>query len=154
MVNNEKTVDVLNTLIQINNDRFEGYETAFKETEEQDLKAQFSQFMQTSQHCKQELVGEVTRLGGEPTESTTVSGKFFRVWMDVKSSITSKNRKAILGSCDYGENVADETYQNVLNDDLEHLSFEQQNMLNAQHALLKADHDLVKSMHNDLIATL
>ena len=72
---NEKKIDVLNTLIQINNDRIEGYETAFKETEEQDLKAHFSQFMLTSQKCKQELVDEVTRLGGEPTESTRVSGK-------------------------------------------------------------------------------
>lgn len=49
---NQKKIDVFNTLIQINNDRFEGYETAFKETEEQDLKVCFSQFMQTSQKCK------------------------------------------------------------------------------------------------------
>jgi hypothetical protein len=32
---------VLNTLIIINNDRIEGYETAAKETEEQDLKVLF-----------------------------------------------------------------------------------------------------------------
>ena len=34
---NEKTIEALNTLITINNDRIEGYETAAKETEEQDL---------------------------------------------------------------------------------------------------------------------
>jgi len=90
---NEKTIEVLNTLVQINNDRIEGYETAFKETEEPDLKAHFSQFMLTSQKCKQELVNEVTRLGGEPTDSTRVSGKFFRVWMDVKAAITAKTAK-------------------------------------------------------------
>ena len=152
MIDNEKTVDVLNTLIQINNDRIEGYDTAFKETEEQDLKAHFSQFMQTSQKCKKELVDEVARLGGEPTESTRVSGKFFRVWMDVKAAITGKDRKAILGSCEYGENVAYETYQDVLKDELEHLRSEQQTMIKAQHAHLKADRDLVKSMHDDLVA--
>ena len=32
----EKTIEVLNTLITINNDRIEGYETAAKETDEQD----------------------------------------------------------------------------------------------------------------------
>ena len=147
---NEETIEVFNTLIQINNDRIEGYETAFKETEEQDLKAHFSKFMLTSQKCKQELVDEVTRLGGEPTESTRLSGKFFRVWMDVKSAITSKNRKAILGSCEYGENAADETYQDVLKNELEHLMYPQQTMINAQHALLRADRDLVKSMHDAL----
>ena len=43
-MDNEKTLDVFNTLIEINNDRIEGYETATAETEEQDLKVLFSQF--------------------------------------------------------------------------------------------------------------
>jgi len=34
---------VLNTLIENNNDRIEGYETASNETEEQDLKTLFAQ---------------------------------------------------------------------------------------------------------------
>ena len=83
------------------------------------------------------------------TESTKVSGKFFRVWMDVKAAITGKDRKAILGSCEYGENIADETYQHV---QLSHLKSEQQTMINAQHALLKADFHLVKSMHDALVS--
>jgi len=48
-MDNEKTIDVLNTLIQINNDRIEGYETASKETEEHDLKTMFAQFTKTSE---------------------------------------------------------------------------------------------------------
>lgn len=143
---NQKKIDVFNTLIQINNDRFEGYETAFKETEEQDLKTHFSQFMQTSQKCKQELVNEVTRLGGVSTESTRLAGKLFRIWMDIKAAITGKDRKEILRSCAYGENVALETYQNVLNNELDHILFEQQTMINVQHARIKADRDLVKSL--------
>ena len=51
---NETTIAVLNTLITINNDRIEGYETASKETEEQDLKTLFAQFSSTSQKCKHE----------------------------------------------------------------------------------------------------
>jgi uncharacterized protein (TIGR02284 family) len=151
-MDNEKTIDVLNILIQINNDRFEGYDTAFRETEEQDLKTLFSQFMLTSQKCKQELVNEVTRYGGIPTESTRLTGKFYRVWMDVKATITGKDRKGILSSCEYGENVALETYQNVLNDEMQDLSFEQQTMINAQHALIKADHDKVKTMQEELLS--
>jgi uncharacterized protein (TIGR02284 family) len=73
----EKSIEVLNTLITINNDRIEGYETATKETEEQDLKTLFGQFISTSRKCKQELVSEVTRLGGEVAEGTMTSGKFF-----------------------------------------------------------------------------
>jgi uncharacterized protein (TIGR02284 family) len=150
---NSKTIEVLNTLVQINNDRLEGYETAHKETDEEDLKAHFNQFMQTSEKCNQELSNEITQLGGTPTESTRVTGKFFRVWMDVKAAITGKNRKAILGSCEYGENAALETYQDVLKDDSDHLSSEQYAMVRAQQVWLKADRDYVVAMHDGLEAT-
>ena len=142
----KKTIEVLNTLITINNDRIEGYETASKETEEQDLKTLFAQFSATSQKCKQQLTNEVSKLGGTPAEGTLISGKFFRVWMDVKAALTGKDRKAILNSCEYGEDVAKGTYKKALENELENLNAEQQTMLKAQHNLLKADHDKVKSM--------
>ncbi len=148
---NEKTIDVLNTLITINNDRIEGYQTASEETEEKDLKTLFAKFSATSQKCKQELVSEVSKLGGKPAEGTMTSGKFFRVWMDVKAALTGKDRKAILNSCEYGEDIAMHTYEKALKNDLEHLNAKQQNMINAQHASIKAEHDEVKSMRDALV---
>ncbi len=145
---NEKTIAVLNTLITINNDRIEGYETASKETDEQDLKTLFAQFSKTSQHCNAELKAEVTNLGGEIAEGTMVSGKFFRVWMDVKAALTGKDRKAILNSCEYGEDVAKGTYEDALKDDAEDLSADLQATIKAQHTLLVADHDKVKAMRD------
>ena len=149
---NEKTIAVLNTLITINNDRIEGYETASKETEEQDLKTLFAQFSSTSQKCKHELTNEVSKLGGTAAEGTLTIGKFFRVWMDVKAALTGKDRKAILNSCEYGEDQAKDTYEKVLENDIENLNAEQQTMIKAQHTLLKADHDKVKSMRDLVIA--
>ena len=146
-----KTTDVLNELITINNDRIEGYQTASDETEEQDLKALFSQFIFTSQKCKSELVSEVSRLGGEIAEGTKTSGKFFRVWMDVKAALTGKDRKAILDSCEFGEDVAVDTYEKALKDDLEELTSEHQSMLRAQLSVIKADHDKIKSMRDALV---
>lgn len=145
---NEKTIAVLNTLITINNDRIEGYETASKETEEQDLKTLFAHFIATSQKCKQELMNEVSKLGGTVAEGTLTIGKFFRVWMDVKAALTGKDRKAILNSCEYGEDIAKDTYEKALKNDVEKLNVEQQTMIKAQHTLLKGDHDKVKSMSN------
>ncbi len=148
---NEKTIDVLNPLIIINNDRIEGYETALEATDEDDLKILFSRFIETSRQCKQELVTEVHMLGGEEAEGTKVSGKFFRVWMDVKAALTGRDRKAILNSCDYGEDEAQETYQEALEEDLEHLNDSHQNMIHAQKSLLKADHDHIKALRDALI---
>ena len=85
-------------------------------------------------------------LGGTPTDSTKLTGKFFRVWMDVKTTFMGKDRKTILDSCEYGEDVAKTTYENALEKDSEYLNPAQIAMLNAQHKLLKADHDKVKSL--------
>ena len=148
---NQKQIDVLNTLITINNDRIEGYETASKETDEQDLKKLFTQFALTSQKCKKELGVEVLKLGSKPAEGTKTSGKFFREWMDVKAALTGKDRKAILNSCEYGEDVAVDTYKKVLKDNLSDITGKQQKLLISQHALIKADHDKVKSMRDALV---
>ena len=150
-MNNEKSIDVLNTLIEINNDRIEGYETASKETDESDLKNLFSSLIATSEKCKAELTEEVERLGGEATEGTKISGKFFRVWMDVKAALTGKDRKAILDSCEYGEDKAVDTYEKVLKNDDEDLGVEQRSMIAAQYELIKADHDNVKSLRDTLV---
>ena len=149
----EKTIDVLNELITINNDRIEGYKTASDETEEQELKTLFAQFISTSQKCKSELVTQVNKLGGEIAEGTKTSGKFFRVWMDVKAAITGKDRKAILNSCEMGEDVAKGTYENVLSDDFDKLTAELQTVIRQQYALIKADHDEVKFMRDSLVTS-
>ena len=149
---NEKTIAVLNTLITINNDRIEGYETAAEDIEDQDLKTLFAAFSSTSKTCKQHLTDEVNRLGGTAAEGTLTAGKLHRVWMDVKAAITGKDRKAILGSCEYGEEFAKDTYEKALEDDKENLNAEQQTMIKAQHTLLQADHDKIKSMQDLLKA--
>lgn len=149
-MNTEKSIDILNSLIQINNDRIQGYETASKEADETDLKTLFSHFTETSLKCKADLFAEVKRLGGTPTEGTTTSGKFFRVWMDIKSAVTGSDRKAIVNSCEYGEDVAVQTYNDALAHS-EDLSAEQLMMIKEQHSAIKANHDKIKNLR-DLMA--
>jgi len=151
---NQKSIDVLNTLIILNNDRIEGYETAIKETNEEDLRVLFARFVQTSQKCKQELVLEVINLGGKVAEGTMTSGKFYRVWMEIKASLTNQDRKAILNSCEYGEDIAVATYERTLKNDTEHLHGEQLLMIKAQYASIKANHDKVKTMRDNMMPTL
>jgi len=147
---NEKTIEVLNTLIIINNDRMEGYQTASKETEEIELKSLFARFISTSEKCKQELIREVNMLGGVVAEGTMITGKFFRVWMDVKSAITDKDRQTILSSCEYGEDVAKEAYEDALENHSEHLNAAQQSLITSQKQLLQADRNHVKMLSDAL----
>ena len=142
-----KKIDVLNSLVQINNDRIEGYENASVSTEERELKDLFSTFIQTSKICLDELTREIEKFGGKPAES----GKFFRTWMDVKSAIAGKKRRKILKSCKYGEENAIRVYNNVLNKKSEHLNLHQQEMIKSQLDLLKTDLSIVKSKQVALI---
>ena len=147
----QTAIEVLNSLVIINNDRIAGYETASSETDEQDLKSLFAHFITTSQKNKQELVVEVTKLGGEIAEGTLLSGKFYRAWMEVKVALSSKDRKAILDSCEFGEDVAVDAYTEALADNMDDITAEQKTMLNDQQLLIKADHDKVKALRDALL---
>jgi uncharacterized protein (TIGR02284 family) len=147
--NQEKIVDILNDLVVINNDRLEGYETAIKETDEADLKRLFTEMRSTSYECKQELLAAVSQLGGKPEEGTRPDGKLYRIWMDIKSALTNKDRKAILASCEFGEDFAVNTYEKALkNDDL---TGSHQDMVRSQYLKIKADHDKVKHLRDAMV---
>lgn len=145
----DKAIDVLNALITINNDRIEGYETAMKETEEEDLISLFTEFIENSKECKAELEAEVINLGGTPAEGTKTTGKFFRAWMDVKAALAANDRKTVLSSCEFGEDHAVEEYEKALKHS-EDLSAEQLLMINGQYAVIKADHNMVRNMRDAL----
>jgi uncharacterized protein (TIGR02284 family) len=147
---NEETIEILNSLVTINNDRIEGYETALKETEEMELKSLFGRFISTSKLNRQELIREVNVLGGTESTGTKISGKFFRVWMDLKAALTGKDRKAILDSCEFGEEKARDVYKEVLDDKMNQLSEKLVSMINAQKQLLQADRLQVKIMVDSL----
>ena len=148
---NEKSIEVLNNLIEINNDRIEGYETALKETNESDLTSLFTRYISNSRKFKSELVAEVTRMGGEPEDGTRASGKIYRAWMEVKAAVTGKERKTVLNSCEYGEDVALETYKDVMEDHFIDLSGDQQKLVSTQYRQIKADHDAVRNLRDQAV---
>ena len=145
MEQQEELVSVLNDLIRINNDRVVGYERAIKESKDTDIDliGMFNQMADRSRKYSAELTQEVTRLGGEPASDTTMSGKVYRVFMDLKAAITGKDRESILGSCEYGEDVAQRAYEAALESDA-YMSTEIRQMISTQKSDLKTDHDLVK----------
>jgi len=149
MKTNEKTYDVLNDLIQINNDRIEGYERAAKETasEDSDLRSLFLSMASESRRYANELTQYVSQAGKEPAEGTTGSGKIYRAWMDVKATFTGKDRKAILASCEYGEDAAQKAYDEALSTDAE-LPTEIRQLITEQKSSLRKSHDKIKRMRD------
>jgi uncharacterized protein (TIGR02284 family) len=145
MQNNEHTVEVLNDLIQINNDRIEGYQRAISEAKDLDidLKSTFEGMVKESQQYRHELTSLVQQYGGEAEEGTTASGKIYRAWMDVKATFTGSDRKAILESCEFGEDAAQRAYESAMATRNE-LTAEANSLIAEQQRALKNSHDLIK----------
>jgi uncharacterized protein (TIGR02284 family) len=147
MESNEKTVTGLNSLIEINNDRIEGYETAARETNENDLKVLFNSMADESRTHRSELISEVISQGGSPAEGTTTSGKVYRAWMDIKAALTGKDRHAIMSSCEYGEDAALDAYQDVIAADPP-IAAKSLDLVKRQYDKLKKSHDQVKALRD------
>lgn len=143
-----ESITALNELIEINNDRIAGYKTAISETKDSDLRHTFVELMATSEKNLSELIEAVYNLGGTPEESTTASGKIYRVWMDAKAALTGGNKHQILSSCEYGEDVALRTYEHVLDQHGKELSAEHLQLVRAQRENMQRDHDRVKMMRD------
>ena len=145
METNENLVEVLNDLVKINNDRIEGYERAISETEgiDIDLKGIFQKMANESREYVAELSKEISSLGGEVETGTTNSGKIYRVWMDIKATFTGKDRTAILENCEYGEDAAQEAYEDALATDAE-LPTSVRQLITDQKAALLESHNLIK----------
>ena len=150
---NENLIEVLNDLIQINNDRVEGYERAAKETDtvDADLRALFTSMANDSRGYAAELSKYVARHGEEPADGTTLKGKVYRAWMDVKAAVTGKDRKAILASCEYGEDAAQKAYDEALASDAP-ISTDVRQLIMEQKTSLRRAHDKVKAMRDAQVA--
>ena len=149
MERKDKVVGMLNDLIRINHDRIVGYEKAIEELkdEDADLRTLFHRYVQESSQYTDELTHEVTRLGGDPADGTTNSGKIYRVWMDLKAVVTGHDRKTVLNNCEFGEDAAQKAYDMALNSDLE-LEAPLRELLVRQKAQLKVGHDEVKRLRD------
>lgn len=113
---NEKAIDKLNHLISIANDGKYGYENAAEDVKDATMKQMFRQYSLERAGYAEDLKREVAKLGGSPDKGGGPLGALHRTWMDIKSTITSGDREAILNTCITGEEAAVKAYTEAVND--------------------------------------
>ncbi|MEO6838227.1 MAG: PA2169 family four-helix-bundle protein [Ginsengibacter sp.] len=146
----EKTAEALNDLIIINNDRYEGYQRAIEQTKDIDLKEIFSVYSKQSKVNNVALRALVAPTEDTPDRNeTTLSGKFYRAWMDVKNALDEGDRKKILSSCEFGEDVAKRAYEHALADKAE-LSPDAGVAIQNQYEEILTAHNQVKKLRDSL----
>jgi len=142
-------ISALNDLIKTNNDRITGYQKAAEGTEDNALKMVFDGYADQSKAYVNELNDYIHLLGGSPTDGTTLSGKFYHAWIDVKAAFTKKDSHSVLSDCEYGEDVAKNAYRRALDD--KELIWEDEkvvNLLTNQMNGLKMAHDAIKALRD------
>lgn len=114
---NNKSVDVLNNLLQIANDRLKGFQEVDTEMIENysGLSAEYDHMVIQSTEMRTKLASLIREKGGNPEDSTTVVGGLHRTWIDVKNTFTVDRDEATLESVLFGENAAIKAFEDALN---------------------------------------
>lgn len=113
----EKTVANLKHLLSICNDGKEGYKTAAENSDAAELKALFTTYSIQRAGYEMQLKTSIHQCHADPdNEAGGPLGALHRVWMDIKTALSSNDNKAILDACITGEQAALEAYDKALED--------------------------------------
>ncbi|MEP6609084.1 MAG: PA2169 family four-helix-bundle protein [Burkholderiaceae bacterium] len=146
----DDVVETLNDLIENCKDGEYGFQTCAEHAKSADLKRVFSQRAGECQQAAQELQTLVTRFGGKPDTSGTVSGAAHRGWIAVRGAVALDDDQAMLNECERGEDMALNRYRKALEKDL---PAEVEQIVRRQYEGSRRNHDQIKALRNSHKAT-
>ncbi len=138
-----EVISRLNTLIEACKDREQGYRMAAEGARNQDLKALLHSYAEQSAGFVAELHAEVTRLGGVPTETGSLTGWLTRGWQHLTSVVSGGDDAAVIAGCERGEDAARAAYEAAL---AEPLPDEVRAVVERQYAGVKAGYDRLHAL--------
>lgn len=111
---NSEILDRLNTLLTRTRDGERGYQEAAENVKDTELKSLFlAQSRQRGEYAT-EIDREIRTLGGDPDTSTSLLADLHRAWINIKTSFTGNDDKAVVEECKRGDGQALEDYQEIL----------------------------------------
>ncbi|WP_228423888.1 PA2169 family four-helix-bundle protein [Chryseobacterium carnipullorum] len=116
IMDNSKTVSTLNDLLNITNDRIQGFAKVEEKVWDSysGLKNDYDQMVRESQTMKSDLMGLINERGGNPDDSSTTAGALHRTWIDIKNSFGGDHAESTLENVVFGEKAAIDAYQEAL----------------------------------------
>src|SRR5437660_9251316 len=115
---NDKTISILNDLIETSKDGDKGFSKAATDAKSAELKTVFTEAARRCREGAQELKALVRTLGGDPDKSGSVAGALHRGWVSLREAVTSHDDEAILEECERGEDYAKAQYRKALEHEL------------------------------------
>ncbi len=140
----EKTVTVLNDLIQIAEDGKKGFGDAAKEVTTGELKAMLKARAVDCASAATELKGLVESLGGKPKDGGTFAGAVHRGWAKVAASVGDTNLST-LEEVERAEDTAKQAYGSALT---EKLPEQVREVVQRQHDGAVRNHNMIRDARN------
>jgi uncharacterized protein (TIGR02284 family) len=144
---NQKVINILDGLVQINNDRISGYHQASQGTNDIDLEQLFTSMLNESINFAENLEAYIKDLGGRPTSKGTTKGKFHQAWLNFTAALLGNDREELLASCELGDKTAIEAYQTAMQTKEIEENEELRGVLMRQQANLDSSLKIVKKLH-------
>lgn len=141
----DDVVSALNNLIQTCKDGEEGYREAATAVTSSEMKDLFIRYSQQRGQFASELQDEVRKLGGEPTNSTSIASSLHRGWINIKSAVTGQDEGAILSTVEEGEDSARDAY---LNAQKQPLPQDILSVVERQYMQVREAHDRIRNLRN------
>jgi uncharacterized protein (TIGR02284 family) len=105
----------LNDLLVRNMDLLTLFEKVVEDIDHPSLRDWIEEMMKNHQNFADELAFEVQKIGGSPTEKTSMLGDIQRFWITFKKNILNRDNEKVLEDCEHMESQIFNAYDKVLN---------------------------------------
>ena len=146
----DDVVETLNDLIENCKDGEYGFRTCAEHAKAANLKSAFTQRAGDCRSAAEELQTLVTRFGGTPDKTGTVSGALHRGWLAVRGAVALDDDQAMLNECERGEDIAINRYRKALEEDLPP---DVEQVVRRQYEGARRNHDQIKALRDSHKAT-
>jgi len=141
-------ISTLNSLIATTIDSVEGYSEAAKDSQGGRFGTLFMSRASERREVASRLQQEVTRLGGRAEDDGTILAGAHRIFLKLKSTVTSQDDQAIINEVEAGEDHIKAKYEDALAD--RELSPEVLRLIETCYASVKAGHDEMRDIKHSM----
>jgi len=146
IIDDTKTVLLLNGLIRVLKDSEKGFETAADAVDKAELVELFAGWVVERAKFGEELKQRVKTLRATPAEGEAPGGELHRGWMGLRAAVESNAVHAILAECERGEDRAVMAYREALR--TEDVDAQSRAILQRHYEAVQAAHDRIRQLRD------
>ena len=150
MHNKDHDIDALNGLITTTIDSVDGYREAATDASNESFRKMFMDRANERDDVVDQLQAEVSRLGGEPSDSGSALAGAHRMFVNLRDALTGGDDKAIIAEVERGEDHIKAKYEAAMADT--DLSPDAMAVIRTCYQSVKSGHDQMRDLKHGMAA--